>query len=413
MSIPAAQKYILDFEHCGLGLFIHWGLYSQLGKGEWIWNFSNMKKENYIKLFDSFTAEDFDAEQIVTMAKNAGFKYITLTTRHHEGFSLYDTRGLSKFDAPHSPAGRDLVGEFADSCRKHGIVPFFYHTTLDWYNDLFENDFDSYLEYLRKSVEILCRNYGKIGGLWFDGNWSKPNADWKEDALYATIRRYQPEAMIINNTGLSERGRYGNPEIDAVTYENGMAAPINREGMKKYIAGEMCNTINDHWGYGKNDINYKSPGELIKNLCSCRRVGANYLFNIGPEAQGGIDPYQEQLIGLVGKWMHQFGESIYEGTPYGAGSIGNSFILKSRNGKFLYLFVPDIGICGSNNVVVGGKYTGAYSFGGVTDEIKDIEWMDNGEKLKFIQGSNMLSVDFTGTPYGTSFPVRVAKAEIK
>lgn len=107
---------------------------------------------------------------------------------------------------PHSPAGRDLVREFADACRRHDIVPFFYHTTLDWYNKDFNENFDRYLEYLRKSVEILCKNYGKIGGLWFDGNWSKPGADWKEKELYATIRKYQPEAVIINNTGISNRG---------------------------------------------------------------------------------------------------------------------------------------------------------------------------------------------------------------
>ena len=187
----------------------------------------------YQKLKDSFTAEGFDAERIALCAKNAGCKYIVLTTRHHEGFSLYDTCGLSDFDAPHSPAGRDLVREFTDACRRHGLVPFFYHTTLDWYNKDFENDFGSYLEYLRKSVEILCTNYGKIGGLWFDGNWSKPDADWKESELYATIRKHQPEAIIVNNTGLHARGARGEQEIDVVTFEQGRPAPMNREGMSK------------------------------------------------------------------------------------------------------------------------------------------------------------------------------------
>ncbi len=121
----------------------------------------------------------------------------------------------------HTPCKRDLVREYVNACRKHDIVPFFYHTTLDWYQKSFENDFDAYLEYLNRSVEILCKNYGRIGGFWFDGNWSKPDADWKEDRLYGIIRRYQPEAMIINNTGLDARERVGHPEIDSVTFEQG------------------------------------------------------------------------------------------------------------------------------------------------------------------------------------------------
>lgn len=412
MAIPTPKQYILDFEQLGLGMFVHWGLYSQLGRGEWICDFEKMDFNEYMKLKDTFTAENFDADSLVLTAKNAGFKYITLTTRHHEGFSLYDTCGLNDFDAPHSPAKRDLIREFVDACNRHGIVPFFYHTTLDWYNKDFENDFDSYLEYLRKSVEILCTNYGKIGGLWFDGNWSKPDADWKEDALYATIRKHQPEAMIINNTGLSAMGKVGDVEIDSVTFENGQAEPLNREGMKKYVAAEMCHTINDHWGIGSNDINYKSPGEIIESLCNCRRVGANYLMNIGPEGQGAVNVYQGELLKLVGKWMSIFGEAIYNGRPYGSRNDGKSFILKSVDGKSLYIFAYDLGTVGDVNVIVGGKRTGNYSFGRVTDKVKSIKWMDNGEELEFIQGSDMLCVNMTGHPYGTSYRVRVAKAEL-
>lgn len=177
MSIPIPEKYVADFEQMGLGLFVHWGLYSQLGQGEWICFMRNMEQSEYQKLKDTFTAEDFDAEALAKLAKEAGFRYITLTTRHHEGFSLFDTCGLNDYDAVHSPAGRDLVREFVDACRKYDIIPFFYHTTLDWYKEEFNTDFDAYLEYLKDSVEILCKNYGKIGGLWFDGNWSKKTVD--------------------------------------------------------------------------------------------------------------------------------------------------------------------------------------------------------------------------------------------
>ena len=412
MKIPQAKKYITDFEQMGFGMFVHWGLYSQIGKGEWIYALDNMKMTDYEKLKDTFTAENFDAEQLVLTAKNAGCKYITLTTRHHEGFSLYDTCGLSDFDAPHSPAGRDLIKEYVDACRKYDIVPFFYHTTLDWHNPDFENNFNDYLEYLRKSVEILCKNYGKIGGFWFDGNWSKPDADWKEDELYATIRKYQKDAIIVNNTGLQARGQVGHPEIDSVTFEQEKPKLMNREGMKKYLAAEMCHTVNDHWGIAKNDINYKSPKELIENLCDCRRNGANYLLNIGPEAQGAVNSYQRELFGLIGKWMSIFGEAIYNGRPYPAFSVGKNFILKSIDGKSLYFFVYDLGYFGNENVTASKSYHGSYSFGNVADKIKSVHWMDNAEELDFIQNDNMLCVNFTGYRYGESYCVRVAKAEI-
>lgn len=412
MSIPERKKYIADFEQLGFGMFVHWGLYSQLGKGEWIKFVEKIPSEEYEKLFDTFTAEDFDAEDLALTAKAAGCKYIVLTTRHHEGFSLYDTCGLSEFDAPHSPAKRDLIREYVDACRKHDIIPFFYHTTLDWHNEDFNNDFDKYLEYLRKSVEILCKNYGKIGGLWFDGNWSKPNADWKEDELYKTIRKYQPEAMIINNTGLGERGKIGNPEIDSVTFEQGRPTPLDREGMEKYVAAEMCQTVNDNWGIGLYDFNYKSPGELIETLCNCRKVGANYLLNIGPEAQGKINSYQKELLKLLGGWNKLFGEAIYNGRPYSAGGMGKNFILKSEDKKHLYIFAFDLGVVGNENVTVGTRFSGSYSFGNVKDKVSSIQWLDNGEKLDFMQNDNMLCINLTRSDHGSCFCVRVARADI-
>ena len=412
MAIPQAKKYISDFEKLGFGMFVHWGLYSQLGKGEWYFTQGyGDTMENYSQLVHTFTAEDFDAEKLVLVAKNAGCRYIVLTTRHHEGFSLYDTCGLNDYDAPHSAAKRDLIREYVDACNKHGILPFFYHTTLDWYREDFKADFDNYLEYLRQSVEILCRNYGKIGGLWFDGNWSKPDSDWKEDELYGTIRKYQPEAIIVNNTGLSHRGETGHPEIDSVTFENGRPTPMDREGMSKYIAAEMCETINDHWGFAENDFNIKSPKNLIESLCLCRKVGANYLLNIGPTAQGGIDPLQNEVLKAVGRWMDIYGEAIYQGKPYPGSGIGKNFILKGE--EALYLFFFNLGCVGDENVVLDGNYCGSYSFGNVTDKVKSIVWMDNQEVLEFAQSETMLAVNATGFPYGMSTCVRVAKAVLE
>lgn len=214
------KQYIKDFEQLGFGMFIHFGLYSMMERGEWNKLSNNVPDAEYEAYAEKFNPKPDWAIEIAKMAKNAGCKYITLTTRHHDGYSLFDTCGLNDYDAPHS-CGRDLVREFVDACRANDIIPFFYHTLLDWREESYKTNFPEYLKYLRRSVEILCTNYGKIGGLWFDGMWDKPNEDWEEDALYGTIRKHQPEAMIINNTGLSARGALGHIELDSVTFERG------------------------------------------------------------------------------------------------------------------------------------------------------------------------------------------------
>lgn len=414
MAIPQPAKFISDFEQLGFGMFIHFGLYSQMKQGEWIFHQTDdLTMEEYAKLKDTFTAEDFDAEDIVRTAHDAGCRYICLTTRHHEGFSLYDTRGLSDFDAPHSPAHRDLIKEFTDACRKYDIVPFFYHTSLDWYQKDFDENWEKYLEYLRASVEVLCRNYGPVGGFWFDGHWSKPEADWHDDRLYGTIRRYQPNAMIINNSGVNMLGAVGNNEIDAVTFEQGRPTPMNREGADKYRAAEMCETMNGHWGYNENDVNYKSPRTLIENLCACRKVGANYLLNIGPTEQGGIDPVQRQYLSLIGKWMKVYGEAIYNGRPYVYDNGGDDFVMKSADGKYLYFFCFHPGEEGNENVTVDVAGNRLNVFRGVKDKVRSICWMDNGQPLEYTQNGDEFSVRFNGFPYRYNYAVRVAKAEIE
>lgn len=415
MSVPVPERRIADFENMGFGMFIHWGLYSQMGQGEWIQCIHGIPKEEYQKLQSTFTASEFDARHIARLAKAAGAKYITLTTRHHEGFSLYDTCGLNDYDAPHAPCGRDLIREFVDACNEEGILPMFYHTTLDWYNPDFNDDFPKYLKYLRDSVEILCTRYGKIGGLWFDGNWSKPGADWEEDALYETIRRHQPDALIINNTGLSERGEIGNPQLDSVTFEQGRPTPMNREGHKKYVAAEMCHTMNNHWGFGANDCNYKSLAHLIETLCACRKVGANYLLNIGPTGEGAVPLMQEALLRGIGDWIRATGNVIYTAKPCGVTPCGETRDFVLQDGNKLYFFVHGLRITGDGNVVVDrGGSEGSSAFTGIPAKIKNIRWTDDrqGRLLHFEQEGDRLQIDFTHFPYGTDLVVRVAEAEL-
>ena len=417
---PVPLKRVSDFEKLAFGLFVHWGLYSQLGAGEWVQSNRRIAAADYAGLMRNFSAADFNAAELARLARTAGMRYIVFTTRHHEGFSLYDTRGLSDFDAPHSPAGRDLVAEFVAACRENSIVPFFYHTTLDWHwhgkntVDLDDAEFSEYLDYLLASVEVLCTNYGKVGGFWFDGNWSRPDSDWKLDWLYGMIRRHQPEAIIIDNTGVFRAGEVGHLEVDAVTFENQSARPLNREGMRKYAAAEVCRTMNSHWGTGGNDFNFKSPREIIELLCSCRGCGANLLLNIGPEAQGKIPAYEQAVLELAGRWLKIFGESVYDPRPVsGLKYQGRDFLL--RNGRDCYYFAFDLGISGDANVTVDVAGIGTRAVDGFHEKVISAYWLDNAQKVNFIQDcrNDMLALQCNGFPYGVHTVVRVMKLETR
>ena len=413
MSIPVPEKRIAHFEKLGFGMFIHWGLYSQLERGEWTFDLHKDSIDKYPYCFNNFTAEDFDAKAICQLAKKAGMKYITLTTRHHDGFSLYDTKGLSDYDVMHTPCKRDLIKEFVDACNEEGLMPMLYHTTLDWQHPDFNNDFDAYLEYLRKSVEILCTNYGKIGGLWFDGNWSKRGADWKLDELYGMIHRLQPDAMVINNTGLSEQGKTGHPEIDSVTFEQGQATVMNREGMDKYVAAEMCQTMNRHWGIAVNDLDYKSPRQMIERLCHARKVGANYLLNIGLTGQGGVTKITEALLEIIGQWTSMAKESLYEGKPSTMLCNEDKDFVLEKDG-YAYIYVHDLPLLGPKDVVVAYEKTdGDHSVRNVNRKVKSMKWVDNNEELLFTQDDDVLKYRATGYYYGTQLIVRIAKVEFE
>lgn len=404
------KQYIKDFENYGLGLFVHFGLYSEIARGEWIKHINKitgeMDNDEYYSYTKTFCPAEDWAEKLALAAKGAGCKYITLTTRHHDGFSLYDTCGLSEMDTVHT-CGRDLVREFVDACNKEGIVPFFYHTIIDWYDARYEKDFKAYLQYLRDSVEVLCKNYGKIGGLWFDGMWDA-EVDWEEDALYGTIRKYQPEAMIINNTGLMELGKLGHIELDSVTFERGKPQPINMEGSPKYIASEMCETMAEHWGYAKNDLKFKSSTTIIEELAECRRYGANMLLNVGPKGDGMLRTMDAAILEAVGTWTSTYEEAFRTPKPttIAIEQKPKDFLL--QEGKNYYLFCHDLPSYIDMNVSKGGKvlYEEVFPF---DQKIQSVTWMENGEALPFEQENGKTTIHTNPFDYGNNFVVRVAK----
>ena len=285
----------------------------------------------------------------------------------------------------------------------------FYHTLLDWREPGYRTDFHAYLTYLRASVERLCTNYGEIGGIWFDGKWDKPDADWQEDVLYATIRRHQPEAIIINNTGLHERGKLGHIELDSVTFERGRPWPINLADSPKYIASEMCQTMGDTWGYGAGDLNYKAPAELIEDLCVCRRCGANMLLNVGLRGDGTLRPMDVELLRCMGRWTQIYRDAAYLPRPTDmvVADKPRDFVL--QYGNDYYLFCHGLCMAGDGNAVIGGAH--APSRLSFALPVRRVSWLDNGQDVSFEQCGDQLTVHVRPFPYGTNLVVRVAKIE--
>ena len=393
-------EYIEKFKNLGFGLFVHFGLYSKIGKGEWYLKLNpKANPNNYERLVNQFVVSKNWAKELVKTAKAAGCKYITLTTRHHDGFSLYDTCGLNVYDAPHSICKRDLIKEFVEECNKADVVPFFYHTLLDWHEESYKNDFPKYLDYLIKSIEILCKNYGKIGGFWFDGMWDKPNENWQEDRLYGTIRKYQPDAMIINNTGLNELGKVGHRELDSVTFERGKPSFVDNSDKPR--AGEMCQILNDHWGYAKEDCNYKSVKELIENLIECRVCGCNFLLNTGLKRDGKVRPIDREILKQIGKWIKVYRGFIYNVKPCDIKADGADVLF---DGKYYYAVIKDVPMSADPNVQLNsaGKTVKIYA------DIKNCVWLDSGKKADIKDGK----IDVKPFNYGTSYSVRVLMFKI-
>ncbi|MEZ6195315.1 MAG: alpha-L-fucosidase [Planctomycetota bacterium] len=406
---PVLAPRVARFREMGFGMFLHWGLYSQLGAGEWAMHFRKMEPAGYMKLMGSFRAEGFSGREIARVARRAGMRYATLTSRHHDGFSLYDTRGLSPLDVTHTPAKRDLVADFVEGCRAEGVVPMLYCTTLDWSDSRFEKDWKAYQRYLRDSVELLCTRYGPIGGFWFDGNWSRKDVDWELDALYGLIRRHQPEALIINNTGIEAGGTLVHPEIDSVTFERGRPEPIEGVSPDKVVAGEMCHTFNFHWGIATRDFNYLSPAHVIEELCQCRRVGANLLMNVGPDASGRIPDYERAALARVGDWIALHGGAegpIYRGRPAAARGEGDDFVLDLGERSFAFI----TGLTRTADSRAHGEARGAGPR--VFRDLRPFaaaRWLDDGEALKLEREGGRTTLHATAYPYGTNTVVRVAE----
>ena len=400
-------EYIAKFEKLGLGMFVHFGLYSMIGKGEWIYaNPPGVDQKYYFsaEFANKFNPKKDWAKKLVKAAKNAGAKYITLTTKHHEGFCLFDACGTTDWDALHYGPKRDLIREFVDACNEQGIIPFFYYAILDWHKSGFDDDFKGYTDYLIDQVEILCKNYGKIGGLWFDGYWSKPDGDWQFDRLYKTIRKYQPEAMIINNTGMGATGEVSHYEIDSVTFERGNPRKISSADGKER-AGEMCEVFGAHWGYCLNDISYKPMSQIIDTLVVCRDCNCNLLMNTGPKGDGSLRDLDSIFLKQLGMWIKTNKNFIYNVRHSDVECEGGRLL---TDGTYYYAYVPGVDMIADANVQLdkGRKHFTILN----GQKIKEAKYLDNGDKVVLDEGKKGFSVK--PFAYGTQLCARVIRFKL-
>ena len=261
------------------------------------------------------------------------------------------------------------------------------------------------MAYLQQSVKLLCTNYGPIGGFWFDGMWAHWDNDWQEDTLYGIIRKYQTDCMIINNTGLGKLGQLGHIELDSVTFERGKPHMINMEGAPKYIASEMCEVLNSHWGFAAEDMNYKSPADLIREIAQCRSCGSNMLLNIGPMADGSIHPLDTAYLDLIGRWVKYNDEALRTPRPTGIEVPGDDFLLKDENNY--YLFCHKVERRSDSNVSLE-NYSGVISFD-LEKTLIGGHWLDCGAPVEFSQDGKHVTVLPMPYHYGQNLVVRVAK----
>jgi alpha-L-fucosidase len=325
------------------GLFIHWGLYSipagewkgRTDHAEWIRTTAQIPIGDYDKFLQRFNPVKFDADAWVHLAKEAGMQYIVITSKHHDGFCLFDSK-YTDFDVMSTPFHRDILKELSDACRKQGIHMCFYHSIMDWHHPDYlprrewEKDrptegavFSRYVDHLHKQIGELLTNYGPIGVLWFDGEWE---SNWTNDlgrALYDECRSLQPSIIVNNRVSTGRSGMAGMTKDASFPGDFGTPEQEIPAAGLPGVDWESCMTMNDHWGYNKADANWKSTQTIVRMLCDIASKGGNLLLNIGPTSEGVFPPEAIERLHAVGKWMAVNGESIHgtSASPFGSNGL--------------------------------------------------------------------------------------------
>jgi alpha-L-fucosidase len=339
------------FQDAKFGLFIHWGVYSVPADGEWYMEQKKVTVVEYEKFAPQFNPTEFNAAEIVALAKSAGMKYITITSKHHDGFAMWHTKQTKWNIVDATPYAKDPLKQLADECRKQGIKLFFYHSQLDWHNpDYFPlgrtghsagrpegGDFNRYLDFMDAQLTELLTQYGDAAGIWFDGMWDKPTAEWRLQQTYSLIHKLQPAALIGSN---HHHAPFDGEDFQM--FEKDLPG-ANTAGFNVAKIGnlplETCETISGAWGYNKNDKNFKSVTALIHYLVRAAGSNANFLLNIGPMPTGQVQPEFIERLHAIGEWTAKNGDTIY-GTR-GGPITPRSWGVSTHKGDKVYLHVLD------------------------------------------------------------------------
>ena len=282
------------------GMFIHWGLYSVVGRHEWVMENEGIPVAEYEQLAKRFNPKPNAARDWARLARRAGQKYMVMTTKHHEGFCLFDTK-TTNYCAPKQAAGRDLVREYVEAVRAEGLRVGFYYSLMDWHHPdgarCAEDEAarKRFVEYIHTHLRELLTNYGKIDVLWYDVPWPLEAAGWESERMNRMVFELQPDIVVNNRNKL--QGDFSTPE-QRIQAEEGDRA------------WESCMTMNDSWGYQRADDNWKTPKTIIRNLITCARDDGNYLLNIGPRADGSVPEESVRILTTVGQWMDKNGQAI-------------------------------------------------------------------------------------------------------
>jgi alpha-L-fucosidase len=311
-----------NFQDMKFGLFIHWGLYSILGDGEWVMYEKKIPYNSYKRLAGFFNPQEFSAKEWVAFAKKAGMKYITVTSRHHDGFSMFGTKVSPYNIVDATPYRKDPLMELAKECQKEGIELHFYYSLLDWGRDDYafgspivngkptKGDWDSYIKFMKDQLTELITKYPGVKGIWFDGHWERKNVDWHYNEIYSLIHKLNPAILIGNNHHMEPI-----PGEDFQMFEKDLpgANTTGFSGESKIgnLPLETCETINNSWGFKITDNSFKSSKQIIHYLVNAAGRNANFLLNIGPMPNGKIQPEFTDTLAIVGNWVKKNGESIY------------------------------------------------------------------------------------------------------
>jgi alpha-L-fucosidase len=353
------------------GMFIHWGLYSVLGRHEWVMENEGIPVVEYAPLAKQFKPQANPARAWAKLAKQTGQKYMVMTTKHHEGFCNFDTK-LTTYCATKQGPGRDLVAEYVEAARAEGLRVGFYYSLMDWHhpdgarcaND--EAARQRFVEYTHGLIRELLTNYGKIDVLWYDVPWPLDAAGWESERMNKMVFQLQPDIIVNNRNKLP--GDFSTPE-QRITAETGDRA------------WETCMTLNDSWGYQIADNAWKTPTQVIRNLITCTRDTGNYLLNIGPKPDGSIPEESARIFSEVGQWMQRNGESIYGSDPCQVRR--NNYASFTRKGNTLYMHVH---FWPGQTVAMSGLLT----------SVKSARLLSTGKSVKVEQ--DKYRVRFTGLP---------------